>query len=477
MSRLARKKKEAEEASIVEEEPSWVGKDHKVKLSYLNNSAEGGNGIRYPCLCKRFLTDPTFRIYQGEEKRAGKTVKFKRNVFVAPYELVEICIGTKEQLWYGRILYDKHNVIRRRATRDDTWPVKEWLDKMFDAIQNALNRPNMDFILNEQPNKAGTHMDFVLEIKERINGRTVNYINPCLLQRVTRDVIDKLSTKDKLREFGRMTVMPPSPAKFIEFVRAINLDSFIRLAKLGQVSKAKDLLELGYLDINGYDGTADQPRFDDDENEPHPAGQGWCALQHAAYNGRRPFVLWLLDELKVDINRKSEDGWTAMHCACKMGHFEIAKIFYERGMSLFLETQDGGGGFTPLTLMFENKHVFMIRYFFGEDSKIAKDAYKAHGVRPTHIPEDMYWYLKPLPESVMAEIRAAQKIKVKKLKAQQKAEYLAANPNAGKDTGDDKGRNGIKGKRGYSSDSKGKSSPSKSPSKPGTASKSPKKKK
>ena len=473
MSRLKRKKAEAEALTKVEETPSWIGKDHKVKLSYLNNTAEGGKGIRYPCLCKRFLTDPSFRVYQGEEKRAGKTVKFKRNVFVAPYELIEICIGTKEQVWYGRILYEKHNVIRRRATRDDTWPVKEWLDKMLDAIQNALNRPNFDFILNEQPNKAGTHMDFMLEIKERINGRTVNYINPCLLQRVNRDVLEKVSAKDKLREFGRMTVMPPSPSKFIEYCMAMNLDAFIRLAKKGQVSKAKDLVELGYLDVHGFDGCADLPRYDDDENEPHEAGQGWCALQHAAYNGRRPMVLWLLDELNADMRRKSADGWTAFHCACKKGHFEIAKEFYERGMDLFVATQEGGGGHTPLTLMLENKHMFMVRYFIGEDSKFAKDAYKAHGVRPTHIPEDMYWYLKPLPESVMAEIRAAQSIKVKKLKAQKRAEYLAANPNAGKEKDDGKSRKGGKGKRGNSSDSRGKS---KSPSK-GAASKSPKKKK
>ncbi len=480
MSRLARKKLEAEAALKQDEVPSWIGKDHKIKLSYVVNTADS-QGTTYPCLSKRFLTDPTFRVYQGEEKRAGKLVKFKRNVYVAPYELMEVCIGTKEQLWYGRITYEKHNVIRRKATRDDTWPLKEWLDKMQDVIQNALQRPSIDFILKEQPNKAATHMDFVLEIKERVNGRTVNYINPAILQRVNSDVLSKISAKDKLREFGRMTVLPPSPKKFIEYVMAVNFDAFLRLVKKGQVELAKELLKLGYLNVHAFDGMADLPRHDDADHEPHPAGQGWCALQHAAYNGRRPMVLWLLDELYVDLRQRSADGWTAMHCACKMGHFEIVKLFYERGMDLFDETQEGGGGHTPLSLMLENKHMGLVRFFIGEDSKFAQDNYKKHGKRPTHIPEDMYWYLKPLPDSVMAEIRAAQKVKANKLKAQKRAEYLAANPDAGKEKGDKSDRKSAKGsKRGQSSgasrDSKDsettKTSASKSPSKSGPANKS-----
>jgi hypothetical protein len=360
MSRLARKKKEAEDAKKVDESPSWIGKDHKVKLSYLKNIADG-NGLIYPCLCKRFVTDPTFRVFAGEEKRAGKLVQFKRNVFVAPYELVEVCIGLKNQLWYGRLTYDKHNIIRRKATKDDTWPLKDWLDKVVDAIQNAADHPNIDFVMNEQPNKAGTAMDFLFEIKERINGRTINYINPALLTRVTNDLLGKLSAKDKLREFGRMTVLPSSPTKFFDQVMAINLDSFIRLAKSGKVEKAKDLVALGYLNVHAFEGVGDVPRYDDEDFDPHPPGQGWNALQHAAYFGRRPMVLYLLNELKLDMKSRSADGWTAMHCACKMGHFEIAKELYERGMDLFDETKDGGGGFTPLSLMLENRHMGMVR--------------------------------------------------------------------------------------------------------------------
>lgn len=466
MSRLARKKKEAEANKVVDDLPSWIGKDHKVKLSYLKNSVTE-DGLVYPCLCKRFLTDPTFRVYQGEEKRAGKTVQFKRNVFVAPYELVEICIGSNTQVWYGRLMYEKHNVIRRKATKDDTWPVKEWLDKMFEAIQNAGQHPNIDFIMNEQPNKAGTHMDFVFEIKERINGRTVNYINPGLLTRVTNDLMNKLSAKDKLREFGRMTCLPPSPTKFIDHVMAINLDAFIRLAKKGQVEKAKALLERGYINVHAFEGVGDPPRYDDEEYEPHEAGQGWNALQHAAYRGRRPMVLYCIDELKINMRSRSADGWTAMHCACKMGHFEIAKELYERGMDIFDETQQGGGGYTPLSLMLENKHMGMVKFFIGEDSKFAQTCYKNHGVRPTHVPEDMYWYLKPLPEDVMVEIRAAQKVKAAKWRAQKRAEWVADNPEAAArekaKKGDAKG-----GKRGSSSTSRGGKS-SKSPSRGATA--------
>jgi hypothetical protein len=458
-ARLARKKKAAEEASKEDESPSWIGKDHKVKLSYITNKADQ-EGTVYPCLCKRFVTEPSSRVYAGEERRAGKLVKFKRNVFVAPYELVEICIGAQKQLWYGRFVYDKHNVIRRRATRDDTWPIKEWLDKMLDVVQNADKKPNVDFIMKEVPNKAGNAMDFSVEIKERISGRTVNYMNPGVLTRVTNDFMSKLAPKEKAREFGRMTVLPTSPKAFLDEVMSINLDAFVRAAKAGSVVKAKALVEKGFLDVHSFEGIADRAiLYDDDENEPHPAAQGWNALQLAAYFGRRPMVLYLLDELKMDINSRSVDGWTAMHCACKMGHFEIAKECYERGIGLFDETQEGGGGYTPMTLMLEGKHMGMVRYFIGEDSKFAKDCYKRHGVRPTSMPEDMYLYLKPLPEAIMVEIRKAQKIKADKLAAQKRAEYLAENPDAGRKKDGPKLRGSSKG-RSNSKDGRGRSNSS-----------------
>ena len=182
-------------------------------------------------------------------------------------------------------------------------------------------------------------------------------------------------------------------------------------------------------------------------------------------------VLYLLDELKMDLQARSADGWTAMHCACKMGHFEIAKECYERGIGLFAESQEGGGGYTPMTLMMEGRHMTMLRYFIGEDSKYARDCYKSHGVRPTGMPEDMYLYLKPLPEDLMVEIRKAQNLKADKLAAQRRAEYLAANPDAGKkkelksqkrsSSKDTRGRSSSKGKGKAAGGARGGSSTSK----------------
>jgi ankyrin repeat protein len=474
-ARLARKKKEAEEFASQDKTPTWVGKDHKVKLSYI---IDKGNTelTKYPCLCKRFVTEPSFRVYAGEERRAGKLVKFKRNVFVAPYELIEMCIGDGKQLWYGRLTYDKHNVIRRKATKDDTWNAKVWLDAVQKAVQDADKLPNMDFILQEQPNKTGNAMDFTIEIKERINGRTVNLINKGLLTRITGEFLQTIKPKDRLREFGRMTVLPSSPKEFVDLVLAINFDRFIRLVKRGHIERVKTLVDVGYLNVHKFEGEGDLKRHhiteDDDEFEPHPPGQGWNALQFASYFGRRPMVMYLLDELKMHLNARSVDGWNAMHCACKMGHFEIAKEFYNRGMSLFFSTQDGGGGYTPLSLMMENKHMGMIRFFIGEDSKYALDLYKSHGVRPTHRPEDMYYYLKPLPEDIMVEIRKSQNIKYEKLKAQKLAQDKLDNPEKYKQKEAPKLRGSSKNGRGrsQSKDTKGDKSSSSSASKGKSAS-------
>jgi len=259
-ARLARKKKAAEEAAQADESPSWIGQDHKVKLSYITNKADD-KGTIYPCLCKRYVTEPTFRVYAGEERRAGKLVKFKRNVFVAAYELVEICIGAQKQLWYGRFVYDKHNVVRRRATRDDTWPAKEWLDKMFDAVQNADRRPDIDFVMKEVPNKAGSALDFSVEVKQRVQGRTINYMNPGLLTRITSDFLSKLPPKERALEFGSLTVLPASPKAFTDEVMSINLDAFVRVVKAGSVVKAKVLVERGFLDVHAFEGVADRPRL------------------------------------------------------------------------------------------------------------------------------------------------------------------------------------------------------------------------
>jgi hypothetical protein len=470
---MASKRKKLAEQKAKEEARLKSGgavewRDHSVKLSYLKNMADpSGHERNFVCLCKRFRTAPTFRVYEADERQAGKLIHVKRNIFVAPYELVELVIVHNKEIWYGKINYQLHNIIRRKATKDDTWPAEEWLDKVLNGIQDRDGHRDIDFIFTDVKNRMGGKDNFELEIKQRINGRIVNFINKCLFTHIADldQYWSRLNEKDKRLEFGKHTVLPKSLKMYMDYIYAVNLDAFIRLCKTGKVEAGKAFISLGYVDIHALAGV-------DTENYS-PVGDGWCALQHAAYNGRRLVVNWLIDEMKVDMHSRSKDGWTAMHCACKNGHFEIAKELYNRGMDMFDETVSGGGGLTPLLLMLENKHMGMVRWFIGEDSKFAQTCYKNHGIRPTSMPADMYLVLKPLPPALMKEIRAAQKIKLEKIAAKKRQELLEQNnsekeekagKNGGKSSANKKGSTGSSSNASSRGGKKGKASASLSPS-------------
>ena len=364
---------------------------HRVVLSYLKNSLEKGEGAgySYPCLCRRVRVEATYRRYEAWEKKMGKMHWVSRNVFVPPYEYIEVTVCNRQKTWMGKLLYDSHNVSRVRATRDDTWT----LDYFMDTLQKALQRPQSNagllFLLREEPDpdqQSGSKTRLMLEVKEKTGGRTVVYIQPLALNEA---------------EPGIRTA-----AAFVKEAYAINLEALCRYCRTGRVSKAKLLIEEGFTDAHAFperDGGA--------AGGSGGAGGGWCALQWAADRGQRKTVLWLLDEIRVDPQSRSADGWTAMHCASKNGHFEVCKIFYERGASLHDETRPGGSGLTPIMLMMENGHAGMLRFFLNEQSRFAQECYAAQGVRNKEMPPNMYLTLKPLPPEVMKEIRRAKRIK------------------------------------------------------------------
>ena len=146
-------------------------------------------------------------------------------------------------------------------------------------------------------------------------------------------------------------------------------------------------------------------------------------------------VLYLINEVKVPIDARSKDGYTALHCACTKGHFEIAKFLHSKGLSIFDETIKTGGGVSPLMLMMENKHMGLVRFFIGEKSQYAKECYKGHGIRPTEMPPDMYLTLKPLPQELLDEMKRAQDAKIKRIKeAKREAALLARTEASGKNS-------------------------------------------
>jgi len=394
-------------------------------------------GYAYPCLCRRVRVEATTRRYEAWEKKMGKMYWVSRNVFVPSYEYLEVTLSNRQKTWMGKILYDSHNVSRVRATTDDTWELDKFMDSMQKIIQHPAKVPGSTFNITESPlpDGPGGKTRLQLQVKEKTGGRTIVYCQPLELSEV---------------EPGIRT-----PAEFVRDTYAINLEALCRYCRVGKTTKANQLITEGFVDVHAFPGGAQH--------------EGWCALQCAADRGQRKTLLWLLDEQNVDPFSRSKDGWTAMHCASKNGHFEVCKVLYERGASLHDETAPDGRGLTPVILMMENHHSGMLRYFLNEQSRFAKECYKAQGVRNKEMPPDMYLTLKPLPPELMKEIRRAKRIKRQQLdEARERRRCEEAGlpaPEAEPPKG--RQRSSASSKGGASSSSKrggGKASPSPSPS-------------
>lgn len=362
----------------------------KEKDKDKEKEVNGGPHGTFACLARRVRTAATFRVYEAWEKKMGKMYWVKRNIFVAPYEYIEVTLCDRKRTWMGKVLYDEHNVDRVRATRDDTWELDEFLDNVQRAIQFPKTKENVTFSVSEAKEERSLHTRLHLEIKERIESMVTSYMKPLELT----ETADGILGKDR----------------FLALAYACNLEVLHRLVRTGKYTMAQAHVDEGFTDVHAFAGEQQT---------------GWCALQWAAHAGQRKAVLWLLDTMHVDPLKKSKDGWTAMHCACQKGHFEVAKLLYERGCSLQDSTTGAGDGQTPLTLMMEHKHVGMLRYFIGEQSKFAQDAYKAHGVRSKEMPPDMYLVLKPLPPEVLKAVIKARKKKLKEI-AERRDEMAAA---------------------------------------------------
>lgn len=54
-------------------------------------------------------------------------------------------------------------------------------------------------------------------------------------------------------------------------------------------------------------------------------------LQLASYSGQLDVVKWLVEEKHADIDKVSQDGFTALMCAAKNGHTHICSYFLQKG--------------------------------------------------------------------------------------------------------------------------------------------------
>jgi hypothetical protein len=167
---------------------------------------------------------------------------------------------------------------------------------------------------------------------------------------------------------------------FMDIVYAHNWESLSRHCRTGKITKAQDIVNRGHVDVHYF------PKRE--------YGEGWSVLQLACANGKHRVVEWLVNECKVDIHATSAwDGWNSFHCACRFGHFEVAKFLYSKGANINTIAKNGID--TPITLMYSYKHLFMLKYFIGDNTQYHNELKKYHGIRKKDMPEGMFVLLKP----------------------------------------------------------------------------------
>ena len=68
-------------------------------------------------------------------------------------------------------------------------------------------------------------------------------------------------------------------------------------------------------------------------------------LHIAAYKGDLNLCKTLIEEHNFDVQKTDSEGWTALHCSCGGGSYELVTFFANRGTDIKLKTKDGGNCF------------------------------------------------------------------------------------------------------------------------------------
>lgn len=344
--------------------------DHRPRATYLNcrvidddhpPPVKGSKEALQPYMQEylgivtKIRVPSTHRVYEGWEKKKGRLVYFKRNVFVPPYDYIDVLLydhtSKPPGLIHGKILFTEHNVERKKQTKDDTWDESTFLNNVQDALQYQLDS-NQYFKLTlkyppvDEDEREDDESEFVtLDVRCMRGGITLVYIVPL-----------------ELKPFNDIDF-----SDFMTRVKILNFDVFANFCRAGKLKLAKDIVFRGHIDVaSSY------------------VEGGWTALHMAANSGRILICQWLVDELGLDYNAvTAKEGYTPLHCACLKGQFEVAKYLVTKGCSLTQFSKGGqkNGAETPLTLMFKGRYANMLRYFLGEDSEYTKKLYQGYGTR------------------------------------------------------------------------------------------------
>jgi hypothetical protein len=271
-------------------------------------------------LCRRKTLKPSYFIHQGIDKKKGKLTPFIRRKYVESRDVIEFVVSDKSSVWGVDIDYNIHNVLRKNGTKDESWDINFFLDRIQDLIQQSskynlvrytirldtdnhddneedknqqskltsrtITRNNSDTKMDTENNETDISIeeDLILEIKEMKDHVNHYYLQKCKLKKY--DAFDM-----SLKEF--MTTS-----------KDLKMDEFCSFCRVGKLQKAKSLYEHynAFIDIDGL--------VTDDS---------YCALQYSTCYGHLDIATWLINDLNASVSTKSSDGWNSLHIACKHG--------------------------------------------------------------------------------------------------------------------------------------------------------------
>jgi len=97
--------------------------------------------------------------------------------------------------------------------------------------------------------------------------------------------------------------------------RSRNITPLIRAARAGHVGVVRLLLQERNINVNAHT-----------TNEPIPVRSRQAALHWACREGKTDVVAALLGHPDIDVNLKTQLGYTALQIACQVGHSDVASV-------------------------------------------------------------------------------------------------------------------------------------------------------
>lgn len=323
-----------------------------VHKEYASKVVGEGSGVEYTILSRVALVRPHSKMVDGDPEADRPRHREPYLKFFPEDNVINITITDGRAVWRGVIDNEQNNIKRiRSGGRDETWKKDYFLTIVSDTLRDPKAVAGMKFFCQEAESRD---LSFVIkEMRDSVVLKTL--MTDVILARRDdvhpKDVIDKsndlmftklaaYSSKGKLDNAKYWCYMlddeilcnPPAKSRVQYHCNNCDEDGHTegRCTKMCSFCRPS----CGHL-------VKECPRRRDERERAkkllkNPAPKvkqeyGWSLLQLASYSGQLDVVKWLVEEKHADIDKVSQDGFTALMCAAKNGHTHICSYFLQKG--------------------------------------------------------------------------------------------------------------------------------------------------